>query len=270
MKRARAAARPTTIVGYQHRGLVSGGNHAGDTPLRVDVDPMSGQPIDVVALPMGEFTFPPGEAYEGQTGLVVAYAIRHATGTFLFDTGFAMPEPELDTFYARYDVRPNSLPEVAAAAGVELAEITAVANCHLHLDHAGQNALFPGIPIYVQEPEWEVAHEPDYTHLPAIDFQGANYQHRAGDHEVAPGIRIFATPGHSPGHQSVVVQTQDGPLLLVGQAVYSHGEWAGVAGAREGVSTAPDQPEYARSVERLRALNPARVLFGHDRRGWPA
>src|SRR5215217_1189808 len=107
----------------------------------------------VIALSMGEFTFPEGEEYAGQTGVVVAYAIRHRTGTFLFDTGFAMPGPELDSFYLRYDVRPNALPEVAAAAGLDLAEVTAVANCHLHLDHAGQNTLFPGIPIYVQVPE---------------------------------------------------------------------------------------------------------------------
>jgi glyoxylase-like metal-dependent hydrolase (beta-lactamase superfamily II) len=225
--------------------------------------------IDVVALPMGEFTFPAGEEYEGQTGLVVAYAIRHAAGTFLFDTGFAMPDPELDSFYLRWDIRPSSLPEVASAAGLDLAEVTAVANCHLHLDHAGQNPLFPGVPIYVQGPEWDIAHEPDYTFLPAIDFQGANYQHRAGDHEVAPGIRIFATPGHSPGHQSVVVDTPDGPLLLAGQAVYSYGEWSGIPGTREGATTARDGEAYARSIARLKALNPKRVLFGHDRQGWP-
>ena len=133
---------------------------------------MSPRPIDVIALPMGEFTFPPGEEYEGQTGLVVAYAIRHATGTFLFDTGFAMPDPELDSFYLRYDVRPSSLPEVASAAGLDLAEVTAVANCHLHLDHAGQNTLFPGVPIFVQGPEWDVAHEPDYTIPPGDRLPG--------------------------------------------------------------------------------------------------
>lgn len=223
-------------------------------------------PLQVQAPPMGEFTFAPGEDYAGQTGIAVAYAIRHRTGTFLFDTGFGFGNRELDDYYK---VRNRALPDVLAEVGIDRAEVTAVANCHLHADHSGQNGLFPGIPIYVQPAEWVAAHQPDYTIIEWIDFPGARYVHVAGDHQVSPGIRIFATPGHSPGHQSLVVETPGGPLLLAGQAVYSRGELSGIAGAREGLSRAPDQPTYARSVARLRALNPKRVLFGHDRRGWP-
>lgn len=223
--------------------------------------------IDVVALPLSEFTYEPDHRYAGETGVVVGYAVRHPAGVFLFDTGFGFGNAELDTYY---EVRARHLPDVLADAGIDLAEVTAVANCHLHADHAGQNGLFPNIPIYVQPAEWTVAHTTDYTILDWIDFPGANYRPLAGDHEVAPRIRIFATPGHSPGHQSLVVDTPDGPVLLAGQAVYSHGEWIGMEGALEGATSAPDQPAYARSVARLRALNPKRVLFGHDRRGWPS
>jgi N-acyl homoserine lactone hydrolase len=223
-------------------------------------------PIEIIALPMGEFTFPPAEEYAGQTGVVVAYVIRHSGGAFLFDTGFGFGNAELDDYYT---VRARRLPDVLADAAVDPAEITAVANCHLHADHSGQNLLFPGVPIYVQPAEWAAAHEPDYTIVDWIDFPGARYEQVAGDHEVGPGLRIFATPGHSPGHQSLVVGAPEGPLLLAGQAVYSHGEWSGIAGAREGASVARDQPAYARSVARLKALHPKRVLFGHDRRGWP-
>jgi glyoxylase-like metal-dependent hydrolase (beta-lactamase superfamily II) len=225
---------------------------------------------DVVALPMGEFTFGPDDAWPGQTGVVVAYAVRHPNGVFLFDTGFGFGNRELDD---SYKVRARDVVAELQAAGIDPGEVTGVANCHLHADHSGQNGRFPGVPIYVQPAEWSVAHtDDDYTILDWIDFPGARYEQVAGDHEVAQGMRIFATPGHSPGHQSLVVETPDGPILLAGQAVYSHGEWAGVAGARDGADDlAPSggRAAYAQSVERLRALRPKRVLFGHDRQGWP-
>ena len=223
--------------------------------------------LEITALPAGEFVFAPEDPYPGQTGVVVAYAIRHPGGVFLFDTGFGLDNAELNAYYT---VTGRPVDELLAEAGIDPEEVTALANCHLHADHAGQNARFPGVPIYVQPAEWREAHAtPDYTILDWIDFSGADYRQVDGDHEVAPGIRIFATPGHSPGHQSLVVETLEGPILLAGQAGYSHGEWTGVAGAREGASRAPDEPAYARSVARLRAMRPQAVLFGHDRRGWP-
>ena len=227
---------------------------------------MTSGDLRVVALPMGEFVFAPEDSYPGQTGVVVAYAIRHPGGVFLFDTGFGLDNEELSGYY---QVTGRQVAELLTGAGIDPTEITAIANCHLHADHSGQNATFPGVPIYVQPAEWLAAAEPEYTIREWIDFPGARYEHVAGDHEPVPGIRIFATPGHSPGHQSLVVATPDGPLLLAGQAVYSHGEWVGLDGAREGATRAPDTAAYAGSVERLRALNPKRVLFGHDRRGWP-
>ena len=231
--------------------------------------------LEIHALPLGDFTFGPDDPWPGEAGVVVGYAVRHTAGVFLFDTGFVLAEPgdpDLDEFYAKYRVRPRPVLDALEAAGIDREEVTAIANCHLHLDHCGQNELFPRVPIYVQPAEWAIAHEPDYTVERIRDFEGARYEQVAGDHEPVPGIRVFASPGHSPGHQSLVVETPDGPLLLVGQAVYSHGEWSGIPGARSGsTDTRPtgDPDAYARSVARLRALKPKRVLFGHDRRGWP-
>lgn len=222
--------------------------------------------LDVIALAMGEFTFAPGELYEGQTGVVVAYAVRHDKGVFLFDTGFGRGNEGLDNYYK---IRARPLSEVLDRAKIEAAEITAIANCHLHVDHSGQNLLFPGIPIYVQPAEWAAAHGENYTIAEWVDFPGARIEQVEGDHEPVPGIRIFATPGHSPGHQSLVAETSDGPILLAGQAVYSHGEWQGIPDARQGRTEAMDSEGYRLSIDRMKALNPKRVLFGHDRQGWP-
>ena len=91
---------------------------------------MSVNSFEVIALPTGTFTFPLDGDYPGQTGVVVAYAIRHADGVFLFDTGFAPDGPDMDEFYVRWQVRPRDMDEVLTEAGVERAEVTAIANCH--------------------------------------------------------------------------------------------------------------------------------------------
>jgi N-acyl homoserine lactone hydrolase len=231
------------------------------------------QVVRVMALPMGDLTFPADGAYPGQTVVVVAYAVRHEGGVFLFDTGFREAsvddDAELRAFFEKYALRTRPLLEALDDAGIDRAEVTAVANCHLHFDHSGQNALFPDVPIYVQPAELAAAREPDYTLPEVYRFAGARFEQIDGDHEIAPGVRILATPGHSPGHQSLLVDMAEGPLLLAGQAVYSRGEWIGLGDDREGLSTAHDTAAYRRSIDRLKAIRPKRVLFGHDDRGWP-
>jgi len=83
-------------------------------------------------------------------------------------------------------------------------------------------------------------------------------------------VRVVGTPGHTPGHQSLVIDTPEGPIVLAGQALYSRGEWLDVPGAREGRSRAWDADAYDASVRRLRDIQPVRVYFGHDREFWSA
>jgi N-acyl homoserine lactone hydrolase len=222
--------------------------------------------IEIVPLELAEFRFPDPEL-AGRRGVVMGYAVRHPGGNLLFDTGFGFGNAELDETY-----HPVGRPivEVLRAAGIGRDEVTAVANCHLHADHAGQNGAFPGTQIHVQSAEWELAHTTDHTILEWIDAPGATYLLVDGDHEITPEMRLVATPGHTRGHQSLVVETADGPVVLAGQACYTAAEWAGEPDALDGRSGAPDQTAYDRSIDRLRALEPARVYFGHDRLAWSA
>jgi glyoxylase-like metal-dependent hydrolase (beta-lactamase superfamily II) len=221
---------------------------------------------EIIPLDVGEFTFPADEPWPGELGVVVAYAIRRREGVLLFDTGFGFGNPLLDE---RYHPSPRAIGDVLAEVGIRLAEIDLVANCHLHPDHAGQNATLPGIPIHVQRAELATARAGGYTVEAWIDGPGVDYLEAEGDHELMPGIRVLATPGHSPGHQSLVVDQRAGPVVLTGQAVYGLDEWRGTPG-REGRTTARDRPAYDASIDRLRAIEPVRVLFAHDRRPWPA
>ncbi|MEX1169623.1 MAG: N-acyl homoserine lactonase family protein [Chloroflexota bacterium] len=222
---------------------------------------------EIVPLEMAEFTFAEDEPLAGQTGVVIAYLVRHADGNLLFDTGFGIGNAELDAYY-----KPRARPvaDALAAVGVAVSEVRAVVNCHLHVDHAGQNWVFPGVPTYVQPAEWEIAHTTEHTILEWIDYPGARYVQISGDHDLFDGIRVVATPGHTRGHQSLVVESNEGRTVLAGQALYTAGEWAGDPQAREGRSRAPDTAAYDRSIERLKALRPDRVMFGHDRAAWTA
>ena len=219
---------------------------------------------EIVPLDIGTFTFAADEPYAGEQGVVVAYAIRRREGVLLFDTGFGFGSPDLDD---RYHPVPRRLADVLGEARIRIADVDLVANCHLHVDHAGQNATLPNIPIHVQRAELAHARAGDYTILEWIDGPGIQYVEADGDHELQPGVRVLSTPGHSPGHQSLVVDQPEGRVVLTGQAVYGLDEWLGVAG-REGRGRAPDPDVYDSSLARIRALEPTRVLFAHDRRSW--
>ena len=136
---------------------------------------------------------------------------------------------------------------------------------------AGQNAAFPGIPTWVQPAEWAAAHEPDHTILEWVDYPRAPTSvRRPATTWSARASASLATPGHTPGHQSVAVDTDEGLVILAGQACYTAGE----CGRRPGRPRRPLEragPARLRPLDRrLRGLQPTRVLFGHDRDPWVA
>ncbi len=219
---------------------------------------------EVIALELGTFRFPE-PALAHRRGVVMGYAVRHRGGIFLFDTGLGFGNEELED---RYHPVQRRVGDALAEAGIAVADVTAVANCHLHADHAGQNSAFPDVPIYVQGTEWEIAHTTEHTILEWIDFPSARYVQVTGDHEPFEGIRVVATPGHTTGHQSLAIETDHGLTLLAGQAVYTVDEWVGEPDELEGRTGAPDRAAYDRSTDRLHALEPVLVHFGHDRRSW--
>jgi glyoxylase-like metal-dependent hydrolase (beta-lactamase superfamily II) len=195
-----------------------------------------------------------------------AHAVVHPDGVFLFDNGTGFGNAEIEATFSP-KVRP--IEEGLAEHGIALADVTGAANCHLHFDHSGQNARLRDIPIFVQRREWAMVHEPEYTVVEWVDVRGLRYEVLEGETEVASGLRIVPTPGHSPGHQSLVISTGDRPVVLAGQAVQSRAEWEGDSDASvSGAATAPLREEYDASVRRLRVLDPIRVHFAHDAEIW--
>ena len=149
--------------------------------------------------------------------------------------------------------------------------MSAIINTHLHFDHCGDNRLFPGTPILVQRAEYEAAQEPAYTAPDWVTFPGACFQLLDGETEVIPDLTIVPTPGHTPGHQSVVLNTNEGLMTIAGQAAYTADEFARPEDPHpRGLDSAWDRERYLESLQRLRSLHPRRVYFSHDPSIWEA
>lgn len=109
------------------------------------------------------------------------------------------------------------LERALAAVGVALTEIDRIYMSHLHNDHAGGLRLFPtSVPVSVQRRELEYGLSdhpfPERHGMFRIDFDDPeiSWQLLDGDTELAPGITAILTPGHTPGHQSFVIDLPDG------------------------------------------------------------
>jgi glyoxylase-like metal-dependent hydrolase (beta-lactamase superfamily II) len=224
---------------------------------------------DVVRLALGYFVRPATETGTGAPRVepVVAYLVRLADGLLLFDTGMGKGPADLE---AHYRPARRELSAALRSAGVALDDVTIVVNCHLHFDHCGGNPLLAGRPVVVQREELAAARGADYTLPELVDFAGARYDEADGEVEIAPGLLVVPTPGHTDGHQSLVVRCTDGTVILAGQALDTasafgsdHLAWRAQA---DGMS-AP-LPAYAPWLPRLLELDPRRVLFAHDLAGW--
>lgn len=151
-----------------------------------------------------------------------------------------------------------------ARLGLRPADLDLVINTHFHLDHAGGNALFAGVPIAAQAAELEAAQQDDV--MPWWDAPGLQFRPVRGDWSPLPGIDMLHTPGHTPGHQSMLVRIGPQPILFTWDAVYTEEHWRerklgpvhDIAAARASI----------RRLRRIAAEEGARVIFGHDIVQW--
>jgi glyoxylase-like metal-dependent hydrolase (beta-lactamase superfamily II) len=210
----------------------------------------------VLRLHLADVVYPAWHPNDG-VGPVYAFAVTTSEGTILVDTGIGPANATIDAIYrpTRYN-----LEGALRLAGIAPASVVAVVNSHLHFDHCGNNAAFPGIPTWVQAVELEAAKAPRYTIPEFFEAPGVRYQPIDGPAEVVPGVRIVATPGHTAGHQSVLVETADGPELIATQAFETLAEFSF---ARAEGRAARDYPQLAGVLRDLVAVH-----VSHDHKSW--
>lgn len=158
------------------------------------------------------------------------YLIEDDESTILVDTGCSDNWKELHPevivrLFPPHIKDEERFERVLGSVGFEPDNIDFVINTHLHYDHCGNNNLFPRARFFVNETELQHALAPGWWEsLPYVrttfDLPELKYQTVKGAYEVIPGVRILPTPGHTAGHQSVVVKLQKtGLLILAGDAM---------------------------------------------------
>lgn len=205
------------------------------------------------------------------------YLIRHDKGWMLWDTGLsdsiALKPEGVSVMGGLLVLRvKRTLASQLAEIGLSPADVGHLAISHFHSDHCGNANLFTAATLYIQQPEHDAAFGPD----PAkFGFVPANYEKlRAntvirlnGDHDVFGdgSVVILSTPGHTPGHQSLLVRLpRSGAVVLSGDMVHFDSNWSN----RRVPARNFDRDLSARTMERMAAFltaRNARLWINHDR-----
>ena len=156
------------------------------------------------------------------------YLIKHSQGWLLWDTGWptqSPPCPKVTPFRSRRDplAPPKTLAAQLEQLGLKPSEIKYVGVSHSHPDHAGNVAMFPQSMLLVQKAEYDWPAPTGPRFKPELRVTKLE-----GDHDVFGdgSVTIISTPGHTPGHQSLLVKlAKTGAVLLSGDAVHFKENW---------------------------------------------
>lgn len=206
---------------------------------------------------------------ESMTFTVSCYLVRSGERYLLWDTGLssAMLGKEVteDVYRMRLE---RLLTDQLQKIGVAADQIGYLSVSHYHFDHTGQAAAFPGAKLLVDRRDWEVIQgrgdlAKDFT--PWITG-GSEVETLTYDKDVFGdgSVMLLRTPGHTPGHRSLLVRLKDrGPVLLTGDAAHFRENWRsdGVPGFNT------NRAETIASIHRLKEIADqlgATVVIGHE------
>lgn len=151
---------------------------------------------------------------------VNAVVIRGGGRTVLVDTGVG-PEPR-----AFMPGAGAHIPAELARAGSSVADVDLVVHTHLHVDHVGWDGFFPNARYVVPVDDWSYfMTEESLAQRPHLrdrvePLRDAGLVVLAdGDLDVVPGVRLVPTPGHTPGHSSVFIESEGEELVVLGDVV---------------------------------------------------
>jgi N-acyl homoserine lactone hydrolase len=230
---------------------------------------------ELYLLHLGQLGLPDAETGETHFAQVPGYLIRTAEGrTVLVDTGnpvAVIGQPTAAPWWDHSNVtRPqDDLVPRLAELGLAPGDVDLLISTHFDFDHCGRHDAFAGTGItsLVQREHLDAARDDPRCDSALWDIPGIAYTPVDGDLELEPGLRLIASSGHAIGHQSVYVETADGPVLLAIDAISIPEQIT----MNRFPSTTPDPEAARRSRDMLVALaaeTGAFLLMGHDAQQW--
>lgn len=212
---------------------------------------------------------------------IPAFLITHPHGDVLFDTG---PHPDVfkDAFgrwgglaKAFQPIGDESIGILAQLKKIDCQPdgIRYVVNSHLHFDHAGGNQFFPEATFLVSKKELAFAKRPENEgrgYFKADWDHPLNYQELEGKFDIYGDGSLVVTPmpGHTPGHQILVVrQKEQQAIILSGDSVPLKEHYKNIVVSRNNY----DNEQVLESVKKLQTMvdsEEAFVVHGHDAEQW--
>jgi glyoxylase-like metal-dependent hydrolase (beta-lactamase superfamily II) len=146
-----------------------------------------------------------------------------------------------------------------SARGIEPHEVKKVILTHTHFDHVQALIEFPQREVFVHEIELDAP----YTAIQQSVLDMVRIQKLSGDEgEIEPGLRWIRTPGHSEGLISILVDTDEGLVVIASDCVGPLPEYFDQMDLPEDFG--PEREELLRQWERIRELDPYMVIPGHN------
>ena len=206
---------------------------------------------------------------------VTCYLVRTSDATILYDTGIsprAVPGLIRSDPLCRFgddDLLVHRLESI----GLEPRDVDLVVLSHLHFDHAGGAALFDHSELVVQKDEYAYGHYPaaffaSFYYRKNFDLPGYRWRLLDGDSVLVPGVTALRSDGHTPGHQSLLVELpQTGPVILAGDSCY----WQKSIDEEIPPGVVWDPTRAVHSIKRLKTLarlTGGRIYPSHDPVFW--
>ncbi len=211
---------------------------------------------------------------------VYSVLLMHDHGPILIDTGLipeGLTKPE-EAWGPRAKVIKPQLTEAddirnrLREVGLQVRDVKMVILTHMHWDHTGGLRFFSHCPIVVQKAEHRFAYEPD-AFVAAQYMQNhisfpLQFKLMEGDEILVPGVSVLKTPGHTPGHQSILVRLDDGRYFIFAGDVISLQENLTLKIPGSNTWNARQSNESIYKLEHLAHILNARVMPSHDIVKW--